>query len=103
MVRQRAGVDQQSRFSCFVQGALLRKPGIHNHCGGHGSRACGKWRIYDAQVRPHLIERNVEPRPSEEPRNADPGGYGSSIGCRRSYSCAPERLIPDEVGNTVAV
>jgi hypothetical protein len=24
----------------------------------------------------------------------------NSVGCRRSYSCAPERLIPDQVGNT---
>jgi hypothetical protein len=62
MVRQRAGVDQQSRFSCFVQGALLRDR--------DPARSC-ETQIWKAM--------------------------GSSAGCRRSYSCAPERLIPDQV------
>jgi hypothetical protein len=39
------------------------------------SGACAKWRICDAQVRLHLIERMVEPRPSEGLQNADPEGY----------------------------
>jgi hypothetical protein len=74
MVRPRAGLGQQSRSSCFAQGALLRESGINNHCGEYGLRASAKWRIYNAQVRPHLIERIVEPRPSEELRN-DPESY----------------------------
>jgi len=37
--------------NCASLGALLREPGIYNHDGEYGFRACAQWRIHDAQLR----------------------------------------------------
>jgi hypothetical protein len=33
-----------------IPGRAKREPGIHNHDGEYGFRACAKWRIHDVQL-----------------------------------------------------
>jgi hypothetical protein len=40
------GLPSRSSF----RGARKREPGIHNHDGEYGFRACAKRRIYDVQL-----------------------------------------------------
>ena len=38
------------RLRTVIPGRAKREPGIHNHDGEYGFRACAKWRIHDVHL-----------------------------------------------------
>ncbi len=41
---------QPIQLRTVIPGRAKREPGIHNHGGEYGFRACAKWRIHDVQL-----------------------------------------------------